>query len=240
MRKVILAAALAVTFTLPLRSHAQQGGGGASAGGAAAGTTQPQSPATAATQGPGPSGGGVQGGPPTTGNFSVQGQSQGMLEGAGQTSPGLGVTGPQGVVNASPPTPVGAASADPQVELARLRSEVDRLRTELDALKAERSQSGKGTGGSGASADSRPQLLAASATFEGRVRNVSEKSIVVIDRETGEPYVLLVNKGTRARSGEQRIPVASIREGCEVRASFNFVYGDTYATNIEVLPKARR
>jgi hypothetical protein len=185
MRKVILAAALAVTFAVPLRSHAQQGGGGASAGGAAAGTTA-----------------------------------------GGATAGGSGG--------------VGAASGDPQVELARLRSEVDQLRAELDGLKAERGQGGKGTGGSGASAGSRAQLLAASATFEGRVRNVSEKSIEVIDRETGEPYLLQVDKGTRVRSGERRIPVASIREGCEVRASFNFVYGDTYATNIEVLPKGRR
>lgn len=79
----------------------------------------------------------------------------------------------------------------------------------------------------------------ASAIFEGRVRSVSKKAIEVIDYETGEPYVLRVTEDTRARRGERRIPVTGIREGSEVRASFDLISGDTYATQIDVLRRGR-
>jgi hypothetical protein len=137
---------------------------------------------------------------------------------------------------------VGPASEDAQVELARLRAEVDRLRAELDEAKGVR-RSGReeetGTGGSGEQREQEARPIA-SAIFEGRVRNVSRRSIEVIDRETGEPYVLRVTKDTRARSGNRRIPVTRIREGSEVRASFDLISGDTYATQIDVLGVGRR
>lgn len=132
---------------------------------------------------------------------------------------------------------MGPASEDTQVELARLRAEVDRLRAELDNAKGVR-RSGReeetGTGGSGAQREQEARPIA-SAIFEGRVKNVSRRSIEVIDRETGEPYVLRVTEDTRALSGNQRIPVTLIREGSEVRASFDLISGDTYATQIDVL-----
>jgi len=137
---------------------------------------------------------------------------------------------------------VGPASEDAQVELARLRAEVDRLREELkDAKGAPRGSRREetGTGGSGTQRE-QETLPIASAIFEGRVKNVSGRSIEIIDRETGEPYVLRVTKDTRARSGDQRIPVTRIREGSEVRASFDLISGGTYATQIDVLGKSRR
>ncbi len=136
----------------------------------------------------------------------------------------------------------GPASEDPEVELAKLRAEVDRLRAELADAKGVRSgDKGEqtGTGGSGAQPEQEAQPIA-SAIFEGRVKNVSKQSIEVIDHETGEPYVLRVTGDTRARSGNRRIPVTRISEGSEVRASFNLIAGDTYATQIDVLGKRRR
>jgi hypothetical protein len=123
-----------------------------------------------------------------------------------------------------------------------LRAEVDRLRAELKDTKGVRRSGGKeetGTGGSGTQREQEARPIA-SAIFEGRVKNVSRRSIEVIDRETGEPYVLRVTENTRARSGNQRISVTRIREGSEVRASFDLISGDTYATQIDVLGKRRR
>jgi hypothetical protein len=119
---------------------------------------------------------------------------------------------------------------------------VDRLRADLDQARESRGEAVEadtGTGGSGSASASKPRALA-SAIFEGRVSKVSKKTVEVIDRETGEPYVLRVTEGTRARSGQQRIPVTGIREGSEVRASFDFVGGATYATQIDVLRTRRR
>jgi hypothetical protein len=137
---------------------------------------------------------------------------------------------------------VGPASEDPEVELARLRAEVDRLRAELAEAKGVRSEGRKeetGTGGSGAQPE-QETLPVASAILEGRVKNVSRRFIEVIDRETGLPYVLRVTEDTRARRGNLRIPVTRIREGSEVRAAFDLISGDTYAKQIEVLRKTRR
>jgi hypothetical protein len=136
----------------------------------------------------------------------------------------------------------GPASEDPEVELARLRAEVDRLRAELNEAKGVRSsgrQEETGTGGSGAQAEQQAQPVA-SAILEGRVKNVSKGVIEVIDRETGEPYLLRVTEDTRARSGNRRIQVTRIREGSEVRASFDLISGDTVAKQIDVLGKGRR
>jgi hypothetical protein len=138
---------------------------------------------------------------------------------------------------------VGTASNDVQVEVSRLRAEVDRLRSELDEVKGVRrgnSARQEGTGGSGMQQQqSEPQPIA-SSELRGRVSKVSKSSIEVIDRETGEPYVLRLNEDSRARSGQRRIPVTRIREGSEVRASFDLIAGDTYAKQIQVLRKGRR
>jgi hypothetical protein len=184
---------------------------------------------------------------------AVQNQPQGTPGGAaaGQTAMGTGEQAPgvapgPDIATSSPrageQTAVGPSSEDAQVELARLRAEVDRLREELkDAKGARRSvkKEESGTGGSGTQRAQEAQPIA-SAIFEGRVKSVSRRSIEVIDRETGEPYILRVTKGTRARSGNQRIPVTGIREGSEVRASFDLISGDTYATQIDVLGQRRR
>lgn len=233
MRRVILAAALAATFCLSQTSYAQQGSGGANTG-------QPAS--------------GGPGGPPTTGSFSVQGQPQGSTGGAGQTG-GVGTggtgtgtggagtgaggqrgTGGVGAAGAGTGEVTELASDEAQAELARLRAEVDRLRAQLDAIRASEQ---RGTGGSGSEQNFEAQPIA-SAVFEGRVSNVSKEVIEVIDRETGEPYVLRVDEDTRARRGERRIPVTRIREGSEVRASFDLIAGDTVAKQIDVLGKRRR
>ncbi|KFE68085.1 putative lipoprotein [Hyalangium minutum] len=139
---------------------------------------------------------------------------------------------------------MGSASNDVRVEVAQLRAEVDRLRAELDEVKGVRrsthAQSAEtGTGGSGSQQEQQPQPIA-SSMVEGRVSKVSKRSIEVIDSETGEPYVLRLNEDSRARSGQRRIPVTRIRQGSEVRASFDLVAGDTYATQIDVLGKRRR
>jgi hypothetical protein len=139
---------------------------------------------------------------------------------------------------------VGAASGDVHVEISRLRAEVDRLRSELDEVKGVRRGSSarqEGTGGSGSEMqrESKPQPIA-SSELRGRVSKVSKKSIEVIDQETGEPYVLRLNEDSRARSGQRRIPVTRIREGSQVRASFDLIAGDTYAKQIQVLRKGRR
>jgi hypothetical protein len=127
------------------------------------------------------------------------------------------------------------------VEVSRLAAEVDQLRTEVDNLKAgrgQRVQQGVGTGGSGSGGivASEPQPIA-SATLRGRVSKVSKRSIEVIDRETGEPYVLRLTQHSQARRGSRRVPIARIRKGSEVRASFDLSAGDTYATRIDVLPQ---
>jgi hypothetical protein len=264
MRKIILAAAFAVTFTLPLAAQAQQAGAP-----------------------------GTQGGPPTSGSFSVQGQPQGSALGPAQTFYGpadqTANSGPQPTAqpagtspatgtastdqgNTAPATPPatppavgvggagtagtqtqpeantqsnrtvfeGPASEDPQVELARLRAEVDRLRAEQGQSGTSRDSARmQGTGGSGSTQAILDAQPVASATFQGRVRKASKQAIEIIDRETGETYVLHVNKGTRVRRGEQRASVAGIREGSEVRASFDLISGRTYAKRIDVLGKGR-
>jgi hypothetical protein len=139
-------------------------------------------------------------------------------------------------------TTEGPASEDPQVELARLRAEVDRLRAELGRANGARDsgeEESTGMGGSGTQPDSEARPVA-SALFEGRVKRVSKRSIEVIDHETGEPYVLRVTEDTRARRGNRSIPVTRIREGSEVRAAFDLISGDTYARQIDVLRKRRR
>jgi hypothetical protein len=257
MRRVILAAALAVSFSLSLSSQAQQGGGGAGSGGGA----------MTGTQGAGPSGGGAQGEFSTSGSFSVvPQQSQGTAAGTGaqtgvggggqaggvgggaaatgQSSPGTGDQA-AGVATGTGTGTGGAAavSTDSQAEIARLRAEVDQLRADLEDVRTGRDIGGNdantGTGGSGGETEQGRPL--ASATFEGRVSDVSKKSIEVIDRETGEPYLLRLTEDTRAKRGQRRIPVTRIREGSEVRASFDLIAGDTYeAKEIEVIQRKRR
>jgi hypothetical protein len=132
------------------------------------------------------------------------------------------------------------APADAQFEIARLRAEVNRLRTELDNAREVRGQAtgGSGTGGSGMDLENVP---VASATFEGRVRVVSEKQVEVVDRETGDTYLLQVDKGTSATQGGQRIPVQSILAGSDVRASFDLIAdGASVANQIEVLPRGQQ
>ncbi|SEU35892.1 hypothetical protein [Stigmatella erecta] len=127
--------------------------------------------------------------------------------------------------------PGGSAALTPQQaqeEIARLQSEVRRLQAEADRNRDE------GTGGSGTVGE---DAAVASAVFEGRVKDVSQKAIEVIDFETGEPYLLRVNEGTRATRGAQRIPLARIQEGSRVRASFDWVSGESVATNIQVLKR---
>jgi hypothetical protein len=128
-----------------------------------------------------------------------------------------------------------------RAEIARLQAEVNRLRGELDNAREVRQggdQGGTGTGGSGAA--DMEQMAVASAIFEGRVSNVSKKAVEVIDRETGETYVLRVTEDTQAKRGNRRIPVTRISEGSQVRASFDLIAGDTIATEIEVLRRGRR
>lgn len=234
MRRVILAAALAATFCLSQTGLAQTGDrGGAGSGAPASGAVPPY------TQGPGASGGGVPGGPPTTGSFSVPSQPQGTPGGAGGTAErgGAGDNRATSSPRAGEKTVAGPASEDVQVELAKLRAEVDRLQAELDRAKGVRGgHEGEeaGTGGSGARPEQAAQPVA-SATFEGRVNKVSRQSIEVIDHETGEPYLLRVNQDTRASLDNQLIPVTGIPEGSEVRASFDLISGDTLATQIDVL-----
>lgn len=179
--------------------------------------------------------------------MNAGGGGAGSVGAGGVTAPGTGRGGAGGDIATSSPrageqTTVGPASEDAQVEVARLRAEVDRLRAELNEAKGARRSSKKeekGTGGSGTQREQEARPIA-SAIFEGRVKNVSGRSIEVIDRETGEPYVLRVTRDTRARSGNQPIPVTRIREGSEVRASFDLISGDTYATQIDVLGQGRR
>jgi hypothetical protein len=125
--------------------------------------------------------------------------------------------------------------ADAQFEIARLRAEVSRLRTELDNAREVR---GSGTGGSGGSGVDLENVPVASATFEGRVRVVSDKQVEVVDRETGDTYQLRVDKDTRATRGGQRIPVDNILAGSDVRASFDLISdGASVANQIDVLSK---
>ncbi|ADO75754.1 hypothetical protein [Stigmatella aurantiaca] len=143
------------------------------------------------------------------------------------TSPA--VTPPAGTSPAG--APGGAAALTPaqaQEEIARLQAEVRRLQAEVETAQRQ------GTGGAGAVGE---DTAVASAIFEGRVKDVSRQAIEVIDFETGEPYLLRVNDGTRATRGAQRIPLARIQEGSRVRASFDLVSGETVATNIQVLKR---
>lgn len=274
MRKVILAAALAAAFCLSQTSHAQQSGGGAGTGapvGSAAGTAatpQGQGASGGAALGGPPAAGSFSVQPQSQ---VAGGQAPGAATGAGQTfygpadpgtagtgtgtGTGTGATGEGNVAGgdiatrsprANERTSVGSASNDPQVELARLRAEVDQLRAELDEVKGIRRSNNTpsvdtGTGGSGSQQEQEQQPRPiASSMVEGRVSKVSKRSIEVIDSETGEPYVLRLNEDSRARSGQRRIPVTRIRQGSEVRASFDLVAGDTYATQINVVSKRRR
>jgi hypothetical protein len=181
-------------------------------------------------------GGGAGAGAPAGGAVGGAGGAAGTRAGGAEAGGDIATSSPR----ADEPTSVGAASEDAQVELARLRAEVDRLRAELDEAKGvRRGGREEGTGGSGTEQESEPQPIA-SAVLEGRVSKVSKKSIEVIDHETGEPYVLRLNEDSRARSGQRRIPVTRIRQGSEVRASFDLISGDTFATQIDVLGKGRR
>lgn len=260
MRNVILAAALAATFCLTQTSDAQQ-----VSEGTAADTSAVRPSAGVEESGPGGSGqAGSQSlmtwqdpSPSYAGGPWAPGMASGMSEAGAAVAPvhpseADPVVSPQ----ASERTAVGTSSKDSQVELSRLRAEVERLRAELDEAKGLRRGSAstntsasadvslgtslsEGTGGSGLQQEHAPQPIA-SSTVAGRVSKVSKKSIEVIDSETGEPYVLQLNEDSRARSGQRRIPVTRIRQGSEVRASFELMAGDTYATQIVVVGKRRR
>jgi hypothetical protein len=196
----------------------------------------------------------------STGTGSVNGLGQTGTGGAGQVGAGTTVTQPgtaPGMSTGIPPlggtpapnvtgtntgvgapggasnqgTPGGSAALTPQQaqeEIARLQAEVRRLQAEAERNRDE------GTGGSGSAGE---DTGVASAVFEGRVKGVSQQAIEVIDFESGEPYVLRVNDGTRAARGAQRIPLARIQEGSRVRASFDLVSGETVATHIQVLKR---
>ncbi|WP_225412751.1 hypothetical protein [Stigmatella hybrida] len=178
--------------------------------------------------------------PPLSGTSTVPGTGQvgstpvgstpvGNTPAPSTTGTGTGVGAPGGASTQG--TPGGSAALTPQQaqeEIARLQSEVRRLQAEADRNRDE------GTGGSGTVGD---DAAVASAIFEGRVKDVSQKVIEVIDFETGEPYLLRVNDDTRATRGAQRIPLARIQEGSRVRASFDLVSGETVATHIQVLKR---
>ncbi|SEN33997.1 hypothetical protein SAMN05444354_13839 [Stigmatella aurantiaca] len=178
--------------------------------------------------------------PPLSGTSPVPGTGQvgstpagstpvGNTPAPSTTGTGTGVAAPGGA--SSQGTPGGSAALTPQQaqeEIARLQSEVRRLQAEADRNRDE------GTGGSGTVGE---DADVASAVFEGRVKEVSQKTIEIIDFETGEPYLLRVNDDTRATRGAQRIPLARIQEGSRVRASFDLVSGETVATNIHVLKR---
>lgn len=132
---------------------------------------------------------------------------------------------------------VGPSSEDPQVQLAWLRAEVERLRAEC--MEGRRAGEGTGTGGSGAQQEPEAQPVA-SVSFVGRVEDVSPRSIEIIDRETGLPYVLQVTEDTRVQRGGRRISVTRIQEGSQVRASYELISGENHATEIEVLRRGRR
>ena len=119
-----------------------------------------------------------------------------------------GATGGTGGAGGGGGTTGGGAAmtpADAQAEIARLRAEVNRLQTELDNTREARGEAtgGSGTGGSGKDLDNIP---VASAELVGRVRVVSAKQVEVVDHETGDTYVLSVDKNTRASA-----PVSAFR-----------------------------
>ncbi len=125
--------------------------------------------------------------------------------------------------------------AEVHAQVERLRAEVQRLREEFESARPQRqAQRPTGTGGSGEEEEEEP-IAVASAVFTGRVSDVSREAVHVVDDETGATYVLHVTEDTRARRGERRIPVRRIREGSEVRASFELISGETYATELQVL-----
>lgn len=257
MRKIILSAALLLTLT----SHGQQAGGGAGTGaaGSPVGGTQtpstgsftvPSQPLNSPGLGTGTTGttitqpgtapgtpasipplGGTPAVPGTVGTGSTPAGSTpvGNPPAPSTTGTGTGVGAPGGASTQG--TPGGSAALTPQQaqeEIARLQSEVRRLQAEADRNRDE------GTGGSGSVGE---DAAVASAVFEGRVKDVSQQAIEVIDFETGEPYLLRVNDGTLATRGSQRIPLARIQEGSRVRASFDLVSGETVATKIQVLKR---
>ena len=168
--------------------------------------------------------------PPLSGTSPVPATGQvGSTPAPSTTGTGTGVGAPGGASTQG--TPGGSAALTPQQaqeEIARLQSEVRRLQAEADRNRDE------GTGGSGTVGE---DAAVASAVFEGRVKDVSQKAIEVIDFETGEPYLLRVNDDTRATRGAQRIPLARLQEGSRVRASFDLVSGETVATHIQVLKR---
>ena len=191
----------------------------------------------------------VEQGAAGTGTGAVGTGATGAGSAGGAAGTGTGTTETGGDIATSSPranerTSVGSASDDVQVEVAQLRAEVDRLRAELDEVKGVRRRTNTedanmGTGGSGSEQAQKPRPIA-SSMVQGRVSKVSKRSIEVIDSESGEPYVLRLNENSRARSGQRRIPVTRIRQGSEVRASFDLLAGDTYATQINVVSKRRR
>jgi hypothetical protein len=126
-----------------------------------------------------------------------------------------------------------------RTEISQLRAEVARLQAELENARLAQGMGGAGTGGSGAEGTSE-RVPVASAELNGRVSDVSRKRVHVIDSETGNTYVLRVDEDTRARRGDKRIRVQSLREGSQVRASFDLVAGETYATEITELPAKQR
>lgn len=225
-------------------------GGAGQAGQTFYGPVEQGAAGTGTMTGTGGAGTGTAGtGTGTVGGAGSTGSAAGAGGAGGAAGTGTGTTETGGDIATSSPranerTSVGSASDDVQVEVAQLRAEVDRLRAELDEVKGVRrntntEDANMGTGGSGSEQAQKPRPIA-SSTVEGRVRKVSKRSIEVIDSESGEPYVLRLNEDSRARRGQWRIPVTRIRQGSEVRASFDLVAGDTYATQIDVVGKRRR
>ncbi|XXF78597.1 hypothetical protein P2318_02230 [Myxococcaceae bacterium GXIMD 01537] len=135
---------------------------------------------------------------------------------------------PSGTAAQRAPTP-----AEVQQEVAQLRAEVARLQKELADMRRT-----EGTGGSGGAADTE-DVAVASVEFVGRVQDVSRRRVNVVDRESGDTYVLLVDEDTRALRGGRRIPVRSLREGSTVRASYDLVSGEAVATRIQEMPRTR-
>ena len=83
------------------------------------------------------------------------------------------------------------------------------------------------------------EVVIATATLEGPVREASEKTVSVED-ESGELVELQVTEQSVVTRGRRKVPAAQLREGSDVRASYDITNdGRAVLRTLEVRPRRR-
>jgi hypothetical protein len=95
---------------------------------------------------------------------------------------------------------------------------------------------GSGNAGRGRTADEGQAVV--TATITGTVQSVSQKRVSILDTE-GLRYDLELNARTQLLRNGRPFPLDRLRQGTEVRATYDLVNDPTHATRIEVVGNGR-